>query len=139
MIMKAMAYLDQFDKGNPLSLLLTVLATARGIRLVPEKIKEFSQSAQVFPVVTPIPENEIDKVINDQIVFKRTLRKDGKNAAIYNHSKVVLVDDHLMYVGSDTIYPAYCAEHGIWVDDQQAIKTWKENVFKELWDRSYDA
>jgi phosphatidylserine/phosphatidylglycerophosphate/cardiolipin synthase-like enzyme len=136
MIMKAMAVLDQFAKDNGfLNIIIKTAAAIKGIPL--DKIKEVGQSAQVFPAVTPIPVDEIDKAIKEQIVIKRTLLKDGNPAAIYNHSKVVVVDDHLMYVGSDNIYPSYSAERGVWVDDQEAIKKWKEGFFNGLWDRSY--
>lgn len=75
--------------------------------------------------------------INGLVEIRRTLKDDGSKAVRYHHSQVVFVDDHLMYIGSDNIYPAYCKEYGIRVDDAQAIQKWKDKFFKGLWDRSY--
>ena len=44
------------------------------------------------------------------------------NAKQFNHSKVVCVDDELLYIGSDNAYPSYNEEHGVWIKDQTAIK-----------------
>jgi len=38
-----------------------------------------------------------------------------------------------MCVGSDPIYPAYNEEHGVWIDNENAIKAWKEKLWNELW------
>lgn len=57
-----------------------------------------------------------------------------KKAHVNNHSKVVCVDDKLLYIGSDNIYPSYNEEHGVWIDDDATIKAWKEKIWTELWD-----
>jgi len=57
---------------------------------------------------------------------------DGK----INHSKVVCVDDELLYIGSDNAYTSFNEEHGVWIDDETAINAWKKGYWDTLWEQS---
>ena len=81
-------------------------------------------------------EKDVDRVIKDKFHVKRILRNDGQQ---YCHNKIVVVDDTLMYVGSDNAYPCYNEEHGVWVDDKKTIQDWKTSYWQGLWDWSTDA
>ena len=50
------------------------------------------------------------------------------------HTKTICVDEELLYVGSDNLYPSYNEEHGIWVDDRAAVQVWITDYWKVLWD-----
>lgn len=50
-----------------------------------------------------------------------------------NHCKVLCTDKKLMYVGSDNYYPSYNEEHGIWLDDEETIKTWYDGYWTPRW------
>lgn len=54
-----------------------------------------------------------------------------------NHSKVVVVDDALMYVGSDNAYPSYNDEFGVWIDDTTSISDYVEQVWNQTWSAAY--
>jgi hypothetical protein len=41
-----------------------------------------------------------------------------------NHSKVFVIDDSVMYVGSDNAYPSYNTEFGLWIDDLPSIQNY---------------
>ncbi|MGC2234929.1 MAG: hypothetical protein WA584_02040 [Pyrinomonadaceae bacterium] len=47
-----------------------------------------------------------------------------------NHSKMVIVDDSLCYIGSDNAYPSFNQEFGIWIDDQPSI----QSLITNYWD-----
>ncbi|KAK0616637.1 hypothetical protein B0T14DRAFT_482960 [Immersiella caudata] len=49
------------------------------------------------------------------------------------HTKTICVDSELLYVGSDNLYPCYNEEHGIWVDDAKAVKSWMDDYWSPLW------
>lgn len=51
------------------------------------------------------------------------------------HTKTVCVDEQLLYVGSDNLYPSYNEEHGIWVDDKAALLDWNEGFWKPMWSK----
>ena len=52
---------------------------------------------------------------------------------MYSHSKIVCVDEKLMYVGSDNAYPCYNEEHGVWIEDKDAVGAWLEGFFEPYW------
>lgn len=74
-----------------------------------------------------VDSNQIDAALNSFLHFRRT------PGDLYNHSKVVVVDRKVMYVGSDNAYPSYNEEHGVWVDDQPTIDGWLEGFFDPFW------
>jgi phosphatidylserine/phosphatidylglycerophosphate/cardiolipin synthase-like enzyme len=82
-----------------------------------------------------IEANQIDDALNSFLHIKRTgnTKSDDKLEDLYNHSKVVVVDGKVMYVGSDNIYPSYNEEHGVWVDDQPTIDGWLGGFFDPFW------
>jgi phosphatidylserine/phosphatidylglycerophosphate/cardiolipin synthase-like enzyme len=85
--------------------------------------------------VNMITEDRVDEVIRNRLHVKRVLKNDGDN---YCHNKIVMVDDKLMYVGSDNAYPSYNEEHGVWIDHQDTIKGWKKDYWDGLWAWSTD-
>lgn len=78
-----------------------------------------------------IPEKDIDKVLSQHLHIRRVGNDDG---LLYSHSKIVCVDQKLMYVGSDNAYPCYNEEHGVWVEDEvngpYNVKGWISTFFK---------
>jgi hypothetical protein len=55
------------------------------------------------------------------------------SSATGNHSKVVIVDDGLCYIGSDNAYPSYNLEFGYWIEDRKAIEDFVGGVWNDLW------
>lgn len=86
--------------------------------------------------VTMIDEKRVDEVIQNRLHVKRIIKNDGEH---YCHNKIVMVDDKLMYVGSDNAYPCYNEEHGVWIDHEDTIKNWKKDYWDGLWDWCTDA
>jgi hypothetical protein len=80
-------------------------------------------------------ESEVDGVIKELFKVKRVLTN---SAALYNHSKVVSVDQKLLYIGSDNAYPCYNEEHGVWVEHKPSIDAWYNDYWKFLWANSSD-
>lgn len=140
MVMKGMAFLptipqylafyDLVVKENPL--------TDAQLEKITADLKEVVAAGEVFSKITPIPEDEVNDYVDQHFQVKRVLHGDNKNhknhkIIHYNHSKVVCVDDKLMHMGSDNIYPCYCEEHGVWIDDVNAIQAWKAKFRDKLW------
>lgn len=60
---------------------------------------------------------------------------DDKNRGnIYNHSKLVVVDDSVCYIGSDNTYSAYLEEFGIWIEDRDSIQRFIDEYWTPLWE-----
>jgi hypothetical protein len=78
---------------------------------------------------------ELDKWFDSRCKIKRT-SNDGTRV---NHCKVTSVDDKLLYVGSDNAYPNYNEEHGIWIEDKDAIHYWRWMNFERRWLQAADA
>lgn len=79
---------------------------------------------------------DVDQLVDKKLHIKRVFKADG---TWVSHIKSVCADDKLMYVGSDNAYPHYNEEHGVWIDDQDTIKEWKEGYWQKYWDTSTDA
>ena len=109
--MRGMAYLDGFTRQLP-----TFFSNA-------------AAAADVFTHVDPVPEQYIDKVIDEQFIVKRAL---GNGLQWYNHCKIVCVDDRLLYIGSDNAYPSYNEEHGVWIEDAAEVESWKKKFWNEM-------
>jgi hypothetical protein len=114
-VMRGMAYLDGFTS------------------LVPSFFTNAAAAADVFTHVDPVPEHLIDKVVDEQFQVRRAL---GNNTWYYNHSKIVCVDDRLLYAGSDNAYPCYNEEHGVWIEDAAKVASWKKKFWNEMWARA---
>jgi phosphatidylserine/phosphatidylglycerophosphate/cardiolipin synthase-like enzyme len=71
----------------------------------------------------------LDTWFDARCKIKRTSAKGQR----YNHCKVTCVDRKLLYVGSDNSYPNYNEEHGIWIEDQAAIESWRTTCFERRW------
>jgi hypothetical protein len=67
------------------------------------------------------PNGDIPKIIANLLVYKR-IDNQVSSPLHANHSKVVLVDDVVCYIGSDNAYPSYNIEFGLWIDDQTSIQ-----------------
>jgi hypothetical protein len=61
------------------------------------------------------------------------IRRISNNESRYNHCKVVCCDRKLLYIGSDNPYPNYNEEHGVWVDDKEAIDRWYAGYWDPRW------
>ncbi|KAF2740120.1 hypothetical protein EJ04DRAFT_572427 [Polyplosphaeria fusca] len=81
-------------------------------------------------------EDRVDEIIRTKLHVKRIGSNDGEH---YCHNKIVMVDDQLLYVGSDNAYPSYNEEHGVWIDHKETIEEWKKNYWDGLWAWSTDA
>ncbi|KAK1757295.1 hypothetical protein QBC47DRAFT_442096 [Echria macrotheca] len=57
----------------------------------------------------------------------------GANKDRANHSKVVCIDDELLYVGSDNAYPSFNEEHGVWIETKATIDAWRTGCWDHLW------
>ncbi len=101
-------------------------------------MKGMAQLSSKFPTWfgSFMAEKDVDRVVQNKFHVKRVLKNDGQE---YCHNKIVMVDDALMYVGSDNAYPCYNEEHGVWVDDKKTIQEWKTSYWQGLWDWSTDA
>jgi phosphatidylserine/phosphatidylglycerophosphate/cardiolipin synthase-like enzyme len=77
-----------------------------------------------------VPQNEVDSLMEKYLHFRRILKN---KAGTYLHTKLICVDEKLMYVGSDNTYPCYNEEHGIWIEDEAAVQVWKEKFWLGAW------
>ncbi len=55
------------------------------------------------------------------------------NKTIANHSKLWMVDDRVLYIGSDNMYPVNLQEFGYIVGDPKAVDMLIESYWKPLW------
>jgi phosphatidylserine/phosphatidylglycerophosphate/cardiolipin synthase-like enzyme len=53
-----------------------------------------------------------------------------------NHSKFLMVDDLVFYVGSENFYPADLIEYGIFISDPVAVKEIQTQYWDQLWNNS---
>ena len=93
----------------------------------------FAKAADVFTHVDPVPMDAIDKVVDEKFKVRRVL---GGGKLYCNHCKIVCVDDRMLYIGSDNAYPSYNQEHGMWVENTDAVKAWKNKFWNENWKRA---
>ncbi|OAL38908.1 hypothetical protein AYO20_01659 [Fonsecaea nubica] len=110
-VMRGMAHLNSFT------------------RLVPSFFTNAAAAADVFTHVDPVPENLIDKVVDERFIVKRAL---GNIKWYYNHCKIVCVDGRLLYVGSDNAYPSFNEEHGVWIEDAAEVDSWKKKFWNGM-------
>ena len=99
---------------------------------MPSFFANAAAAADVFTHVDPVPVHLIDKVVDEQFQVKRAV---GNETWYYCHSKIVCVDDRLLYVGSDNAYPSYNEEHGAWIEDAAEVASWKKKFWTEMWNR----
>ena len=79
------------------------------------------------------PVGSISDIVSDRVEYRRVDNTPGELPLHANHSKLVVVDDALCYIGSDNLYPGYNEESGIWIDDQQAIQRFVDEYWTGLW------
>ncbi len=77
-------------------------------------------------------EGKIPDIVEKWLTYRRVDTKSSE-AEHGNHSKLVVVDDAVCYVGSDNAYPCYNEEFGIWIDDKQAISSFVRDYWNGLW------
>lgn len=89
---------------------------------------------KVIPLVrgldTSLTEEAADELVRKWMVVRRIGSRFGPNSI---HTKTLCVDEQIVYVGSDNLYPSYNEEHGIWVDDKATVSDWVENFWKAMW------
>jgi phosphatidylserine/phosphatidylglycerophosphate/cardiolipin synthase-like enzyme len=78
----------------------------------------------------------IDSAVSTYLHYKR-IDPDTSHSVHANHSKVVMVDDALMYVGSDNAYSSYNEEFGVWLDDSSSITAYLNQYWATLWQQAY--
>jgi hypothetical protein len=79
------------------------------------------------------PEGNISDIVDKRLTYKRVVgaTNPGDHG---NHSKLIVVDDSVCYVGSDNVYPSYNEEFGVWLDnDARAISSFVSDYWKGLW------
>jgi phosphatidylserine/phosphatidylglycerophosphate/cardiolipin synthase-like enzyme len=79
------------------------------------------------------PEGNISDIVDKWLTYKRVVgaTNPGDHG---NHSKLIIVDDSVCYVGSDNAYPSYNEEFGVWLDnDARAISSFVSDYWKGLW------
>lgn len=76
------------------------------------------------------------KIVADHLRYKRISATTSGEA---NHSKVAIVDDTLIYVGSDNAYPSYNIEFGVWTGDSALTKAFVDGYWTALWSYAVDA
>ena len=60
-----------------------------------------------------------------------------RDTKLRNHSKVVIVDESLCYIGSDNAYPSVLdAEFGAWLEDPAATASLVEGFWTGLWNKT---
>lgn len=78
------------------------------------------------------PDGLIPDVLGRLLSYRRV--DDSADKPVHaNHSKMVIVDDAVCYIGSDNAYPAYLEEFGVWIDDRTAIRDLVERYWTEFW------
>jgi phosphatidylserine/phosphatidylglycerophosphate/cardiolipin synthase-like enzyme len=91
-----------------------------------------SRLAKVLSVLPDTPRDP-ENVVKTYLTYK-PLKRNADSPG--NHSKVVIVDDAVCYVGSDNAYPSYNLEHGFWIEDRAAIDRFLRNVWDDLWKKT---
>lgn len=81
---------------------------------------------------TEISRNEL----NQRILCRKIMNNDGK---YYNHTKIICIDNSVLYVGSDNIYPEYNEQHGAWIDRKENIQAWLDQYWSAAWGYGKDA
>lgn len=80
------------------------------------------------------PKGEISDLVNKRVTYRRVDPNASNTHG--NHSKLVVVDDAVCYVGSDNAYPSYNEEFGVWIDDATAISSLVSQYWDALWNFS---
>lgn len=78
-------------------------------------------------IATDLP---VTSLVEQGVVYKRASLVARQRS---NHSKMVMVDDALAYVGSDNAYPSYNQEFGVWLDDEKAVQALRQGFWDGLW------
>ena len=85
-----------------------------------------------------IPENQdVESLLQSFVMVnidQDALYNEGEPGKFYNHSKLVVVDDSVCYIGSDNAYPSYLTEFGLWIDDRDSIQRFINEYWTPLWE-----
>lgn len=98
--------------------------------------KKFKKIAEDHRDVLP-PGTDIDALLCTKLHLAnmRSSNKadwaDGRKLA--NHAKLVIVDDHTFYLGSQNLYIANLAEHGFIVQDEAATQQVLKEYYDPMW------
>ncbi|HEX4837679.1 MAG TPA: hypothetical protein VFV03_04050 [Solirubrobacteraceae bacterium] len=79
------------------------------------------------------PLGSISDIVSKRVEYRRVDNTSEGLPPHANHSKLVVVDDTLCYIGSDNLYPGYNEESGIWIDEPQAIQRFVDEYWTGLW------
>ncbi len=67
---------------------------------------------------------------------KINYRRINTNASRSNHSKLTIVDNKVLHIGSENIYVSYNQQFGIWIDDKNKINTFITDYWDKIWSNS---
>ncbi|KAK6072998.1 glycoside hydrolase family 3 protein [Seiridium cupressi] len=98
---------------------------------------EISNDSGVFVVLAAHSDDQLTAkkcgdTVDKKLQLKRVEAKKTHGTSII-HTKTYCIDHDLLYIGSDNPYPSYNEEHGIWVEDQAAISSWRDGFWDKLW------
>ncbi|KAK0616218.1 hypothetical protein B0T14DRAFT_604565 [Immersiella caudata] len=82
---------------------------------------------------TKLTDAEAAALVGSYLEIRRIGKPWGAGGPNSIHTKTICVDEELLYVGSDNLYPSYNEEHGIWVDDKPAVQGWIKDYWNVLW------
>ncbi len=79
-----------------------------------------------------VPPQEVEPLVSAGVAYKRI---DASPAGWRHasHSKLVIVDDAVCYIGSDPAYPSYNQEFGLWLDDAASVRALVSQHWRSLW------
>ncbi|KAE9375127.1 hypothetical protein N431DRAFT_402426 [Stipitochalara longipes BDJ] len=78
------------------------------------------------------------RVVSERFHMRRSVFADPDplKADHKLHTKVVCVDESLLFIGSDNAYPQYNEQFGVWIEEKDNIKAWYDDFFSGLWERA---
>jgi phosphatidylserine/phosphatidylglycerophosphate/cardiolipin synthase-like enzyme len=77
------------------------------------------------------PLGNIPSLVNRLLVYKRL--DYVTSGAHGNHSKMVIADDSVCFIGSDNAYPSYNQEVGFWLEDPASINGLLTRYWQPMW------
>lgn len=94
-----------------------------------QRLIDFNRARAECGLLDIAPE-VVDAAIRQSVVYARV---GGPDSKAEQHSKFVMIDERLCYIGSDNAYPSYNLEAGFWTDDAVALKALIADYWQPLW------
>jgi phosphatidylserine/phosphatidylglycerophosphate/cardiolipin synthase-like enzyme len=94
-----------------------------------QRLTDFNRARAECGLLDMAPD-AVETTIKQRVVYARI---GGENSKETQHSKFVMIDEHLCYIGSDNAYPSYNLEAGFWTDDPVALKSLVTGYWQPLW------